>query len=46
MYIFLTTSVSLWMGIVWANAYKEQQLVKANIIPIESTIYAKIALQK
>ncbi len=46
MYIFLTASISLWMGIVWANAFQEQQMVKANLISIESTTFAKMALKR
>jgi hypothetical protein len=34
------------MGIVGANAFQEQQMLKANLISIEDTTFAKIALTK
>ena len=46
MYIFLVSSISLWMWIVGTNAHMEQQLLKSNIISIEDTIFAKIALKR
>ncbi len=46
MYIFLFTSVVLWMWIVWANAYQETQLVKNNIISVQNTHFVKLAIEK
>ncbi len=45
MYIFLFTSITLTMGIVWTQAFSEVQLVSSEVISIEDTTFMKLAIK-